>query len=69
MKKKELEELKAKTVDELLKLAHNLKVDVQNLSMDMKLGKVKNLNEVRAKKKNRARILTILESKMKGGTA
>ncbi len=69
MKKKELDELKAKTVDELLKLAHNLKVDVQNLSMDMKLGKVKNLNEVRAKKKNRARILTILESKMKGGTA
>lgn len=69
MKKKELEEIKAKTVDELVKLAHSLKVDVQNLSMDMKLGKVKNLNEVRTKKKNRARILTILGSKVKGGTA
>ncbi len=68
MKKKELEELKAKTADELLKLAHSLKVEVQNLSMDMKLGKVKNLNDVRTKKKNRARILTILGSKMKGGS-
>ena len=51
MKKKELEELKAKTADELLKLAHSLKVEVQNLSMDMKLGKVKNLNDVRTKRK------------------
>ena len=69
MKKKNLEELKVKGTDELFKLAHGLKRDIQTAAMDMKLGKIKNLNEVRTKKKERARILTILHAKMKGGNA
>ncbi|MGE5041522.1 MAG: hypothetical protein ACM3IJ_01320 [Candidatus Levyibacteriota bacterium] len=69
MKKKQLEELKAKGVDELMKLAHGMKRDIQSGAMDMKLGKIKNLNEVRTKKKERAKVLTILHAKMKGGNA
>lgn len=67
MKKKELQELAVKTVDELVKLAHDLRHEIGGLAMDLKLGKVKNLNEVRTKQKNRARILTLIHAKTKGG--
>ena len=63
MKIKDLKELHTKTRIELLKMAQELGFEISKLSMEMKMKKVKNLNEVRTKMKNRARILTIAHMK------
>ncbi len=64
MKKKDLQELKTKTAQEMHDLAAALKGEIKTLSFDMAQRKVKNVNEVRTKMKNRARLLTLASQKM-----
>lgn len=59
MKKKDLEDLKTKSKTELLRRAQEMAVDITKIKMDMKMKKVKNINDYRNKMKDRARILTI----------
>ncbi len=61
MKKKQLEELKLKTRDELLKMKSDLEVDLKKIKTEMTSGKIKNLNELRTKMKDKARILTFMK--------
>lgn len=63
MKKKELQDLQAKTIDELKVMAEALRPMILKLKMDMPFGKVKNMNEARSKMKDRARMLTIIDIK------
>lgn len=63
MKSKDIKELHTKTRGELLKKALELGVEINRLQIDMKMKKLKNLNEVRTKMKDRARILTIAHMK------
>lgn len=66
MKKKDLENLHAKTVDELMAQAIVLEAEIVKLQMDQKSGgKIKNINEARSKMKDRARMLTIVTEKGK----
>ena len=66
MKSQDIKELHNKTTDELIKSIEDLKNDVAQLSIDHAVGKVKNVNESRQKKKDIARVLTILSEKEKG---
>ncbi|MFI5265676.1 MAG: 50S ribosomal protein L29 [Candidatus Levyibacteriota bacterium] len=63
MKKKDIQDLQAKTIDELAVMAEALKPMILKLKMDMHSGKVKNLNEARSKMKDRARMFTIISTK------
>mgnify|MGYP001559257999 CR=1 FL=1 len=59
MKKKELEIFKNKPVVEIDKELRIYEERLGNLKMDLVLGKVKNIREVRHLKKNIAQLLTI----------
>lgn len=63
MKKNELTDLKGKTIDELKRLLLDAREELGKLKIDMSLGKNKNLNQTRNKRKDIARILTILSMK------
>lgn len=63
MKKKDLQELHGKTKAELLKLVEQAQLDIANLRMSVSEGKVKNVNEIRTKMKNCARMLTLIGNK------
>jgi len=63
MKKNELADLKGKTIDELRRLLLDAREELGKLKIDMSLGKSKNLNQTRNKRKDIARILTILSLK------
>ena len=63
MKKNELADLKGKTVDELERLLLDIREELSKLKIDMSLGKNKNVNQARNKRKDIARILTILSMK------
>ena len=63
MKKNELADLKGKTIDELARLLLDARDELGKLKIDMFLGKSKNLNQARNKRKDIARILTILSMK------
>lgn len=63
MKKKDLDVLKTRTVEELRTDAGKLWSEILTIKMDMPFGKVKNMNEARTKMKNRARILTLIGQK------
>jgi ribosomal protein L29 len=66
MKKKDLENLRMKTKEELSTLAASLWVEIMKVQIDKRTsGKVKNMNEAKNKMKDRARILTIIGEKMK----
>lgn len=65
MKGKDKKELHNKTVDELQKQIDDLRNDVSQLSIDKTVGKVKNVNEARQKKKDIARLLTIHTKKVR----
>ena len=60
MKKTELQKLKNKNQAELTKDLVELKDKLWQLKVDAKSGKVKNVSEIRAIKKNIARIKTLL---------
>jgi large subunit ribosomal protein L29 len=59
MRKKELEKLKNKTMVEINKELRDLKERLWGLRMDLSLGKVKNISEIKELKKSIAQILTI----------
>ena len=63
MKKNELADLKGKTIDELKRFLLDAREELGKLKIDMSLGKNKNLNQTRNKRKDIARILTILSMK------
>jgi len=60
MKKRELQELKNKPVAELSRLAREGKEKLRSLRFDLAAGKVKNVNELRALRKNLARMQTFM---------
>lgn len=68
MKRKEINELTNKSIEELNTMLSDLKNDIGQLQIDKAVGKVKNVNEKRGKQKDVARILTIRTSKVKEAT-
>ena len=60
MNKKRLQELHAKSKQELQKELHTTREKLWNLKNDLASGKVKNVKEIRAMKKLIARILTFI---------
>lgn len=63
MKKKEIQELKRKPRAELQNLLETSKERLRTLKFDLAAGKVKNVKDLRAIRKNIARILTFLAEK------
>ncbi|MBI4092170.1 MAG: 50S ribosomal protein L29 [Candidatus Levybacteria bacterium] len=63
MKRNELTDLKGKTIDELKRLLLDAREELGKLKIDMSLGKSKNQNQTRNRRKDIARILTILSMK------
>ena len=63
MKKKDIQALHLKTREELTALLKILDTEIAKSKMDMLTGKIKNLNEVRGKMKDKARMLTIIGEK------
>lgn len=63
MKKKDLNELKIKTNKDLVNKVHDLKRELTTSTLELKMGKIKNVHEVRSKKKDIATILTIMKLK------
>ena len=63
MKKEQKKELRAKTVEELIKELRDMRAEVSKLKIDMKMGKIENTNLVYRKKKDIARVLTFLSQK------
>lgn len=61
MKKKQLQELQTKTKDELGKLVSDLEKEMRKLKTEMNLKKVKNVNELKSKMKDKARMLTLMK--------
>lgn len=62
MKRSELKQLKNKPATELKLQANLLKEKMWELKKDLAAGKVKNVREIRAVKKDVARILTALNN-------
>lgn len=60
MKRKEIEQLKTKPVEELKKSLAEHKDKLWNLKTDLAAGKIKNVKEIKKIKKNIARELTLL---------
>lgn len=63
MKRKDIKELHHKTREELFKLAREVRQEFGKLNIELSLAKLKNTNLLRQKKKDLARILTILAEK------
>mgnify|MGYP001585096413 CR=1 FL=1 len=62
MKKNELTDLKAKTIDELRRRLLDLREEVEKMSVEKSRGTLKNTNGIRSKQKDIARVLTLLKS-------
>lgn len=65
MKSKEIKELPSKSIEELNKMASDLRNNIGQLQIDKSLGKVKNVNEKRQMQKDLARVLTVVTPKIK----
>lgn len=63
MKKKQLDELKTKTIDELKIALSDLRDEVGTIKTNVSLGREKNTNMLKNKRKEMARILTFLTMK------
>lgn len=63
MKKKELNELKAKSIAELTKKLTELQKEKVNTQLEFKMGKLKNVHLIKQKRKEIAKIKTILSLK------
>ena len=63
MKRNDLNDLRTKTVDELKKMLADLREEVAKVSIEELKAKGKNVNLARIKKKDIARVLTILHMK------
>lgn len=60
MKKKEFTDLKTKTIEELTRDVLSLKKEIVELSHDIKMGRSTSTAALRTKRKNVAKILTII---------
>jgi len=60
MKKKEIQQLKTKSLTELQKDLADYREKLRSLQFDLAQGKVKNIKEIKETKKIIARILTII---------
>lgn len=65
MKRKEFNELKNKSLNEFKKIFLEFKEKMINLKFDLRLGKVKNVSEIRKLKKSIAQVLTLIRLKEK----
>ncbi|MBI4034126.1 MAG: 50S ribosomal protein L29 [Candidatus Brennerbacteria bacterium] len=65
MKRKELENLKSKTPVELDKELRDYRERLLNLKMDLALGKVKNIREIKELKRSIAQLLTVKKTREK----
>ena len=63
MKRKEIETLKSMTAEELGKLVRERREKLRALQFDLAAGKVKNVSELRAVRKEIARLLTFAQQK------
>lgn len=63
MKKNDILDLKGKTVDELSRLLLDAREEIGKLKIEMSLRKSKDVNRLRNKRKDVARILTFLKMK------
>lgn len=63
MKTRDLAEMKQKAAAELYKMLADLKSQIEKESVNLAVNKLKNTNLVKGKKKDIARILTILGEK------
>jgi len=61
-----VKELKYKTVGELNRILADLRRQLRELRFNLAAGKVKNIRAIRTKKKDIARVLTILHQKEVG---
>ncbi len=64
MKKKDLDEIKTKSISQLEKRLEELEKEKTNNLLELKMGKIKNVHLVNQKKKDIARIKTILRLKL-----
>lgn len=62
MKTKEIQNLKSKSVAELNKMVHDGRDRLRTLRLDLVAGKVKNVGELRALRKDIARMLTFVHA-------
>lgn len=62
-------ELQSKTIDELIKELRDARSEVAKLMIEMTTGKVKNINSIRDRKKDIARMLTYLSQKKEIATS
>ncbi len=65
MKKDLLQELRKKPVSELQKELSGEREKLNELQFNLSMGKVKNIKEIKSRKKNVAQILTVLTEKEK----
>lgn len=63
MKKNEFQELKGKNIQDLLKLAENLRQELKKIQVEKTSGKIKNTNLAGQKRKDLARLLTVIKGK------
>lgn len=63
MKKKELSQLRTKSIDELAKTAAQLNEEIAQLSLEVKVGKHKNVRTIKNKRRELAQVLTVLREK------
>lgn len=63
MKTNQLKELHSKSSEELRKLLEELEIDLKRIVLDAAAKRLKNVALVEGKKKDKARILTILREK------
>lgn len=63
MKKQELNDLKEKTINDLAKKVKGLKRELTQSVLELKMEKTKNVHEVNTKRKDIAKIKTIMKLK------
>jgi ribosomal protein L29 len=63
MKKKDIQELKIKSVAELSRLIHDANEKLRTLRFDLAAGKVKDISQIRDLKKRVARMHTFIKQK------
>lgn len=64
MKKQQLNDLKNKSIKDLKAQVKNMKKEIANLTLDLKLGKLKNLRAISTKKRDIAQTLTLVSQKL-----
>lgn len=64
MKKQQLNDIKNKSVKDLKAQVKNMKKEIANLTLDLKLGKLKNLRAISTKKRDIAQTLTLVNQKL-----